>query len=79
MVTYLQVVERSLLHVIETFLQEHNVDLTDHRATQANILNQSFGDVHNHGDGNITSQGNRGRQGIRSSVGKPNTANMDTP
>ena len=71
MVTYRQVVERSLLHVIETFLFEHNVDLTDHRATQANILNQSFGDVHNYGDGSVTSQGNRGRQRIRNTVSRP--------
>jgi hypothetical protein len=74
MVKYLQVVERSLLHVIETFLCEHNVDLTDHRAAQASILNQSFGDVHNHGDGNITSLGNRGRQGIRATVTRPRSA-----
>ena len=70
MLKYLQVVERSLLHVIEDFLREHNVDLADHRAAQANILNQSFGDVHNHGDGNITSLGNRGRQGIRSTIAR---------
>ena len=63
---YTQIVERSLLRIIEDFLREHNVDLADHRATQANILNQSFGDVHNHGDGSVTSQGNTGRQSVRS-------------
>ncbi|HET9170287.1 MAG TPA: hypothetical protein VFN97_12665 [Actinospica sp.] len=68
MVKYAQVVERTLLHTIEVFLSEHNVDLTDHRATQANILNQSFGDVNNYGDNSVTSQGNRGRQNIRQRI-----------
>ena len=68
MVKYAQVVERTLLHTIEVFLSEHNVDLTDHRATQANILNQSFGDVNNYGDNAVTSQGNRGRQNIRQRI-----------
>ncbi|MBR7838315.1 hypothetical protein KDL01_33910 [Actinospica durhamensis] len=64
-VKYTQIVERSLLRIIEDFLYEHNVDLTDHRAAAANILNQSFGDVHNHGNGNVVSQGNLGKQSIR--------------
>jgi hypothetical protein len=68
MVKYAQVVERTLLHSIEVFLSEHNVDLADHRAAQANILNQSFGEVHNYGDNAVTSQGNRGKQVIRQRI-----------
>jgi hypothetical protein len=70
-VKYTQIVERSLLRIIEDFLRDHNVDLADHRATQANILNQSFGDVHNHGDGSVTSQGNTGKQANRTKIVRP--------
>lgn len=48
---YREVVERSLLRVIETFLDEHNVDLTDYRSAQSNILYQSIR------TGNIDAQG----------------------
>jgi hypothetical protein len=43
-VKYMQIVERQLMESIELFLLEHNVDLADHRAAHANILN---GDVNN--------------------------------
>ncbi|CAG7648387.1 hypothetical protein [Actinacidiphila bryophytorum] len=36
---YTQIVERRLLEIIRTFLDEHNVDLTDHDRAQNNILN----------------------------------------
>jgi hypothetical protein len=67
---YKQIVERSLLRTIELFLEEHNVDLTDHRAAQANILSQKFGDVHNYAPNAVTSQGNRGRQFLRQATGR---------
>lgn len=67
---YTQIVERSLLRTIELFLEEHNVDLTDHRAAQANILSQKFGDVHNYAPNAVTSQGNRGRQFLRQATGR---------
>ena len=61
---YTQVVQRSLMYSIGVFLKEHNVDLADHRATQANILQHNYGDVHNYADNATTSQGNKGTQNI---------------
>lgn len=58
---YRGVVERSLLRVIETFLEEHNVDLTDFRGAQSNILYQSIGNVQAGGDVKID-QGVRPRR-----------------
>jgi hypothetical protein len=66
---YTQVVQRSLMHNIGVFLKEHNVDLADHRATQANILQHNYGDVHNYADNATTSQGNKGTQNIHHSSG----------
>ncbi len=74
---YTQIVERSLLRIIEDFLQEHHVDLSDHRAAAAHILNQSFGDVHNHGSNNVISQGNRGKQSIRTRAERTHTPGKD--
>lgn len=58
---YRGVVERSLLRSIETFLEEHNVDLTDFRGAQSNILYQSIGNVQADGDVTID-QGVRARR-----------------
>jgi hypothetical protein len=72
-VKYKQIVERRLMQIIETFLRDHNVDLTDHHAIQNNILNQSYGDVNMHAEGQTLSQGNRGRQNFNGSRKKAET------
>ncbi|BBA99835.1 putative membrane protein [Actinacidiphila reveromycinica] len=52
-IKYTRIVERRLLQIIRTFLQEHNVDLADHDAQQTNVLQQHFGDNNdNSGTGN---------------------------
>jgi len=49
---YMKIVERRLLENIQTFLRDHHVDLADHMALQANILN---GDINtNHGPGHMS-------------------------
>jgi len=69
---YTQVVQRSLMQNIGVFLKDHNVDLSDHRATQANILQHNYGDVNNYGPGNVnSSQGNRSKQTITDQSSDP--------
>jgi hypothetical protein len=63
-IKYTKVVERLLLQIIRTFLQEHDVDLGDHDARQMNILNnhnfgvQSGGGNVTMGDGNVMGANN---------------------
>lgn len=53
-VKYTRVVERRLLHIIGTFLAEHNIDLADHRRQQTNILQQHYGDnIEHSGTGDV--------------------------
>ncbi|MFF7158002.1 hypothetical protein [Streptomyces sp. NPDC008139] len=51
-VKYTQIVERRLLEIIRTFLNDHNVDLTDHDRAQNNILNYEDKSMHVSGDNN---------------------------
>jgi hypothetical protein len=49
---YTKIVERQVLQMIGEFLEKHNVDLGDHDARQANILDASvhkYGDTNNYG------------------------------
>ncbi|HEX3782111.1 MAG TPA: hypothetical protein VHX38_20800 [Pseudonocardiaceae bacterium] len=60
---YTQVVERTLLKAIETFLRDHNVDLGDLQMIQANIVSNQDNSEIQFGDrvesGNIVNNGNR--------------------
>jgi hypothetical protein len=66
---YVKVVQRRLLEVVRDFLIEHNIDVYDHDARGATILDKStrnYGAVTMYGDGNVVSQGGRGnRQSVR--------------
>jgi hypothetical protein len=56
---YIKVVERRLLQIIRNFLKEHNVDLGDHNAREAIILDNStknYEAIH-YGDGDINQGG----------------------
>jgi hypothetical protein len=55
---YIKIVQRRLLETVRDFLAEHNVDLGDHDARQATILDNS---VRNYGD--ITNYGTFGQGG----------------
>jgi hypothetical protein len=49
---YTKIIERRVLQIIRDFLENHNVDLGDHDARQATILDASvhkYGDVNNYG------------------------------
>lgn len=60
---YWQIVERRILRIVEDFLDDHNVDPTDHRRAQTNILNhQDFGQNNNFGNNNNFNQGDNANQ-----------------
>ena len=59
---YVKIVQRRLLEVVRDFLIEHNIDVYDHDARGATILDKStrtYGDVTMYGDNNMVSQGGR--------------------
>lgn len=66
---YVKIVQRRLLEVVRDFLIEHNIDVFDHDARGATILDKStrtYGDVTMYGDNNMISQGGRdNRQNAR--------------
>ena len=66
---YTRIVERRLLHIIGTFLEEHNVDLADHRRQQTNILQQHYGDnIEHSGTGDINTGNRNHTQGNNSPI-----------
>ena len=66
---YTRIVERRLLHIIGTFLEEHNVDLADHQLQQTNILQQHNGDnIEHSGTGDINTGNRNHTQGNNSPI-----------